>query len=153
LGFRVIIIPESRSKALFVVGIKLLLQGSVRAFWDEQRAYTKGTAGKLSHRNAEVCLDEMVNIASRSTSTHKRNAYETMSVCLSIHLSATSRCSMETAKWLLVLSYIVLRGILRIFKNKLHRLTERDSSLTRYFAPFWGFGATFGLFSYFGCKI
>jgi len=47
-------------------GIKLLLQGSVRAFWDEQRAYTKGTAGKLSHRNAEVCLDEMVNIASKS---------------------------------------------------------------------------------------
>jgi len=54
----------------FLVGIKLLLQGSVRAFWDEQRAYTKGTAGKLSHRNAEVCLDEMVNIASKSKRTN-----------------------------------------------------------------------------------
>jgi len=45
----------------------MFLQGSVRAFWDEQRAYTKGSAGKLSHRNAEVCLDEMVNVLSKST--------------------------------------------------------------------------------------
>jgi len=47
-------------------GIKLLVQGAVRAFWDEQRAYTKGSSAKLSHRNAEVCLDEMVSITSKS---------------------------------------------------------------------------------------
>ena len=37
--------------------------------------------------------------------------------------------------------------------NKLHRLSERDSRLAHYFAPFWGLGATFGLHSYFQCKI
>jgi len=47
-------------------GIKLVVQGTVRAFWDEQRAYTKGSSGKLSHRNAEVCLDEMIMIVSKS---------------------------------------------------------------------------------------
>jgi len=47
-------------------GIKLVVQGTVRAFWDEQRAYTKGSSGKLSHRNAEVCLDELVMIVSKS---------------------------------------------------------------------------------------
>jgi len=50
-------------------GIKLFVQGTVRAFWDEQRAYTKGTSGKLAHRNAEVCLDEMVSIVSKSKYT------------------------------------------------------------------------------------
>jgi hypothetical protein len=46
-------------------GIKLILHGTARAYWDEQRAYTKGSAGKLSHRNAEVCLDETVYIVSK----------------------------------------------------------------------------------------
>jgi len=76
------IVHESNSNSWFLVGIKLLLQGSVRAFWDEQRAYTKGTAGKLSHRNAEVCLDEMVNIASKSTYTN--------ATCLQVDFNNTS---------------------------------------------------------------
>jgi len=34
-------------------------------------------------------------------------------------------------------------------RNKLHRLTERDSRLSHYFTLLLGFGATFGPFSYF----
>lgn len=51
---------------LKIKSIKLELHGMARAHWDEQRAYTKGSSGKLSHRNVEVCLDETVYILGKS---------------------------------------------------------------------------------------
>jgi hypothetical protein len=59
-------------------GVQMMIHGMARAQWDEQRAYTKGSAGKLSHRNAEVYLDETVIISSRSKRTR---------VCFSFNLA------------------------------------------------------------------
>ena len=62
---------ESDNGAVNVVfrlrsGVQLLLHGVAIAQWDEQRAYTKGSAGILSHRNAEVYLNETVILSSSS---------------------------------------------------------------------------------------
>lgn len=45
-----------------VKGIKLYLNGIARVQWDEKRAYTKGSASKLSHKNMDVYLDESLII-------------------------------------------------------------------------------------------
>jgi hypothetical protein len=47
-------------------GIRLALHGIARVHWDESRAYTKGSASKLSHKNMDVYLDEQMIILRKS---------------------------------------------------------------------------------------
>ena len=42
--------------------VRLNIHGASRVSWDEQRAYTKGSASVISHKNSEVFLDHTINL-------------------------------------------------------------------------------------------
>lgn len=50
---------------MLMSGVRLVLHGISRVHWDEERAYTKGSSSKMSHKNVDVYLDEMVMLVSK----------------------------------------------------------------------------------------
>ncbi len=46
----------------FFSEVRLNIYGSSRVSWDEQRAYTKGSASVLSHKSGEIFIDHTVNL-------------------------------------------------------------------------------------------
>eukprot|EP00918_Siedleckia_nematoides_P039565 GHVU01086052.1.p1 GENE.GHVU01086052.1~~GHVU01086052.1.p1 ORF type:complete len:344 (+),score=42.08 GHVU01086052.1:303-1334(+) len=57
-------------------GIRLNLHGVSRTGWDEKRAYTKGSASKLSHKHMEVFLDESMIVVRPNNSTLAPGRYD-----------------------------------------------------------------------------
>ena len=48
--------------------VRLNIHGASRVSWDEQRAYTKGSASIISHKNSEVFLDHTINLLKKRKS-------------------------------------------------------------------------------------
>ncbi len=48
--------------------VRLNIHGASRVSWDERRAYTKGSAPVISHKNSEIFLDHTISLLKKGES-------------------------------------------------------------------------------------
>lgn len=63
-----------------VKAVKLNFHGTARVGWDERRAYTKGSASKVEHKNANILLDHTMVLLKKDSTTNNKSPRQ--SICL-----------------------------------------------------------------------
>lgn len=63
------------TQELKIKALKVHFNGAARVHWDEKRAYTKGSAAKLSHGNVDSYLDETFAVVDKGTTLSPLTKY------------------------------------------------------------------------------